>query len=131
MRARSGGGSDAGSPSRSRFAGQEILQVPAPFSHARDSSLRDIDLLTRVAVRYSTATVIASPRTVRPRAFAELSALTGLKTFVTSFAGHIAEEASRQSRQIPPHDMEGSRVERVAVKAFKPRAVSLHKENLG
>jgi hypothetical protein len=45
---------------------------------------------------YSTATIIASPRTaVTTGEFTELSELTGLKTFVTSFAGHIAAVAAR------------------------------------
>jgi len=30
--------------------------------------------------------------------YAELSELTGLKSFITSFAGHIAAEAARSSR---------------------------------
>jgi hypothetical protein len=43
-----------------------------------------------------TATIIASPRTAATAGeFADLSELTGLKTFITSFAGHIAAEASR------------------------------------
>jgi hypothetical protein len=45
---------------------------------------------------YTTATIIASPRkAANTGEFAELSELTGLKTFVTSFAGHIAAEAAR------------------------------------
>jgi hypothetical protein len=45
---------------------------------------------------YSTATILASPRTaVTTGEFANLSELTGLKTFITSFAGHIAAEAAR------------------------------------
>jgi hypothetical protein len=45
---------------------------------------------------YSTATILASPRTAATTGeFVELSELTGLKTFVTSFAGHIAAEAAR------------------------------------
>jgi hypothetical protein len=44
----------------------------------------------------TTATIVASPRTVSANGeFADLSELTSLKTFVTSFAGHIAAEASR------------------------------------
>src|ERR1700691_849877 len=43
---------------------------------------------------YSTATVVASPRTAADSgAYTNLSELTSLKTFVTSFAGHIAAEA--------------------------------------
>jgi Restriction endonuclease XhoI len=45
---------------------------------------------------YTTATVLASPRTAAESgAFTNLSDLTSLKTFVTSFAGHIAAEAAR------------------------------------
>jgi Restriction endonuclease XhoI len=45
---------------------------------------------------YTTATVMASPRTAANTGeFANLSELTSLKTFITSFAGHIAAEASR------------------------------------
>ena len=45
---------------------------------------------------YTTATIMASPRTAATTGeFAELSELTGLKTFITSFAGHIAAEAAR------------------------------------
>ncbi len=47
---------------------------------------------------YTTATVIASPRTAAGTGeYVELSELTGLKTFITSFAGHIAAEAARAS----------------------------------
>jgi hypothetical protein len=45
---------------------------------------------------YTTATIIASPRTAATTGqFSDLSELTGLKTFITSFAGHIAAEAAR------------------------------------
>src|SRR5271166_4847911 len=45
---------------------------------------------------YTTATVLASPRTAANSGdYAELTELTGLKTFITSFAGHIAAEAAR------------------------------------
>ena len=47
---------------------------------------------------YTTATLMASPRTAATTGeFTDLSELTGLKTFVTSFAGHIAAEAARAS----------------------------------
>src|SRR6202789_1927489 len=46
---------------------------------------------------YTTATLLASPRTAADTgAYTDLSELTSLKTFVTSFAGHIAAEAARQ-----------------------------------
>jgi hypothetical protein len=45
---------------------------------------------------YTTATIMASPRTAKDSGeFTELSEMTGLKTFITSFAGHIAAEAAR------------------------------------
>ena len=45
---------------------------------------------------YTAASVIVSPRTaVDTGAFGELSALTGLRTFVTELAGHVAAEAAR------------------------------------
>lgn len=45
---------------------------------------------------YTTATLMASPRRAATTGeYADLSELTGLKTFITSFAGHIAAEAAR------------------------------------
>ena len=45
---------------------------------------------------YTAASVIATPKAaVKSGAYAELSELTGLKSFVSSFAGHIAAEAAR------------------------------------
>ena len=45
---------------------------------------------------YTTATVLLSPRTsVEDGDYSELSEMTGLKTFVTSLAGHAAAEAAR------------------------------------
>lgn len=45
---------------------------------------------------YSAASIITSPRTAAADGcYAELDDMTGLKTFVTSFAGHIAAEAAR------------------------------------
>ena len=47
---------------------------------------------------YTTASLLASPRTAAATGeMAELSDMTGLKTFVTSFAGHIAAEAARSA----------------------------------
>jgi hypothetical protein len=61
-----------------------------------DPRYRDQVVLDAVAGRYTTATVMASPRTAAATGdFVERSELTGLKTFVTSFAGHIAAEAAR------------------------------------
>jgi hypothetical protein len=45
---------------------------------------------------YGAASVITSPRTASTTGeFSELSELTGLKTFVTTLAGHVAAEAAR------------------------------------
>lgn len=46
---------------------------------------------------YTTASVITSPRSAKQTgAYSELSKLTGLTTFATTLAGHIAAEAARQ-----------------------------------
>lgn len=45
---------------------------------------------------YTSASVIASPRSAgKTGTYAELSEMTGIKTFVRSFAAHIAAEAAR------------------------------------
>jgi len=45
---------------------------------------------------YTSASVIASPRSaVKNGAYTELSEMTGIKTFVRSFAAHMAAEAAR------------------------------------
>jgi len=63
------------------------------------SYLARYDILCRKLVQeqlYTTSTLIASPRKAFSNgAFSELSELTGLKTFVTSFAGHITATAAR------------------------------------
>ena len=47
---------------------------------------------------YTTATIMASPRTAASTGeYLELSELTGLKTFITNFAGYIAAEAARDA----------------------------------
>ena len=47
---------------------------------------------------YTAAALLASPQTAAETGeYRELSELTGLKTFVTTFAGHIAAEAARQA----------------------------------
>ena len=63
------------------------------------SYLNRYDVLCQRLVQeqlYTTASILASPRTaVGTGEFQNLSDLTSLKTFVTSFAGHIAAEAAR------------------------------------
>jgi|SRR5215204_2198671 len=52
---------------------------------------------------YTTATVLASPPTAKDTGeYAEISELTSLTTFVTSFAGHIAAEAARSKNSLTP-----------------------------
>lgn len=70
------------------------------FEEFRGASyLERYDLLCQKLVKeqlYSTASVIASPRSAADTGeFFDLSPMTSLKTFVTSFAGHIAAEAAR------------------------------------
>lgn len=63
------------------------------------SYLKRYDILCQRLAKeqlYSSAAVIASPRTAQKSGkFSDMSDLTSFKTFVTSFAGHIAAEASR------------------------------------
>lgn len=63
------------------------------------SYLKRYDLLCQRLVQeqlYTTASVIASKRIAsKTGAYLEMSSMTGLKNFVTSFAGHIAAEAAR------------------------------------
>lgn len=63
------------------------------------SYLKRYDLLCQKLTQeslYTTATLMTTPRTAaRTGAFASLSSMTSLKTFVTSLAGHVAAEAAR------------------------------------
>ena len=63
------------------------------------SYLKRYDLLCQKLVQeqlYTTASLITSPRNAADTGeFLELSAMTGLKTFVTSLAGHVAAAAAR------------------------------------
>jgi len=65
------------------------------------SYLERYDLLCQRLVQeqlYSTAAVLAVQRSaVETGQFSELSPMTGLKTFVTALAGHVAAEAARLS----------------------------------
>lgn len=65
------------------------------------SYLTRYDILCQRLVQeqlYSSASVLVSPRAgVTTGDFSNMSELTSLKTFVTSFAGHIAAEAARGS----------------------------------
>lgn len=63
------------------------------------SYLKRYDILCQRLVKeqlYTTACVIASPRNaVLSGDYADISEMTSVKTFITSFAGHIASEAAR------------------------------------
>lgn len=63
------------------------------------SCIERYNLLGRKLVQeqlYTTTAVLASPQTaIKTGKFSDVSDLTSLKTFVTSFAGHIASEAAR------------------------------------
>lgn len=63
------------------------------------SYLKRYDLLCQRLVQeqlYTTATLIAAERSaVESGKHSQLSSMTGLKSFVTAFAGHIAAEAAR------------------------------------
>jgi hypothetical protein len=56
----------------------------------------ECDLRALRAVLLSTATLVTSPRkAAKTGEFLEMSAMTGLKTFVASLAGHSQAEAAR------------------------------------
>lgn len=65
------------------------------------SYLKRYDVLCQRLVKeqlYTSACLMASPRTAAATGeMSDLSDMTGLKTFVTSFAGHIAAEAARSA----------------------------------
>lgn len=75
------------------------------FDEFRGASYADrYNILCRKLVQerlYSAASVLMSPRSAfEDGAYAELSELTGLRTFVTEFAGHIAAEAARDGLRV-------------------------------
>lgn len=82
------------SPVRDR---SEHFPVRPEFQGA--SYIERYNLLCKKLVQeqlYTTATVLASPHTaIKTGKFSDVSDMTSLKTFVTSFAGHIAAEAAR------------------------------------
>ena len=63
------------------------------------SYLERYDLLCQKLMKerlYTTASIIASPRSAAQSGdYTEITRMTGIKTFVTSLAGHIAAEAAR------------------------------------
>lgn len=85
-------------------ASRSPVRVNSPhfpvFEEFKDASyLQRYDLLCQKLIQeqlYTTASVITSPRAaVRSGEYISLSAMTSLKTFVTSLAGHVASEAAR------------------------------------
>jgi len=72
---------------------------PAFEEFKGSSYLKRYDLLCQRLVQerlYTAATVIAAERSaVDTGEYSQLSSMTGLKSFVTAFAGHIAAEAAR------------------------------------
>lgn len=90
-----------------------VEDAPASRSSVRDTSphfpvfeefksasyLKRYDLLCQKLVQeqlYTTAALITSKRSAAATGkFSEKSAMTGLKTFVTTLAGHVAAEAAR------------------------------------
>jgi type II restriction enzyme len=97
------------------FVGWLMLVEDAPESRSpvRDASphfkvfpefqgasyLKRYDLLCQRLVKeqlYTTASLIASPRSAQQTGeYMELSEMTGLRSFVATFAGHVAAEAAR------------------------------------
>lgn len=75
------------------------LHFPVRSEFQGASYIERYNLLCKKLVQeqlYTTATLIASPKTaIRTGGFSDVSEMTSLKTFVTSFAGHIAAEAAR------------------------------------
>ncbi len=85
---------------RSRCAVRDVSpHFPVLDEFTGASYLDRYDLLCQKLVRerlYTTAAILTSPRVaVESGEFSEISAMTGLKTFVTALAGHVAAEAAR------------------------------------
>lgn len=85
---------------RSRTAVKDRSSHFPVFTEFQGASyLKRYELLCQRLVQeqlYTTATVLSSPREgITTGSYADLSPMTGLKTFVTSLAGHVAAHASR------------------------------------
>lgn len=85
---------------KSRRAVKDVSPHYPVFKEFQGASYAErYNILCRKLVQeqlYTAASVIVSPRTaVNDGAYAYLSDMTGLKTFVTEFAGHVAAEAAR------------------------------------
>ena len=79
------------------------LHFPVLKEFKGTSYLSRYDLLCQKLVKeqlYTTATLITSPRNaVETGEFSEMSSMTGLRTFVTALAGHVAAAAARLDHQ--------------------------------
>ncbi len=86
-------------PESRRPVRDRSLHFPVRPEFQGASYIERYDLLCKKLVQeqlYTTTTVLASPRTAaKTGKFHDVSEMTSLKTFVTSFAGHIAAEAAR------------------------------------
>ncbi len=75
------------------------LHFPVRAEFQGASYIERYNLLCKKLVQeqlYTTTAVLASPQTaIKTGKFSDVSDMTSLKTFVTSFAGHIASEAAR------------------------------------
>ena len=75
------------------------LHFPVRSEFQGASYIERYNLLCKKLVQeqlYTTTAVLASPQTaIKTGKFADVSDMTSLRTFVTSFAGHIAAEAAR------------------------------------
>jgi len=86
-------------PESRRPIADRSLHFPIRAEFQGASYVQRYDLLCKKLVQeqlYTTSTVLASPRTAaKTGKFTEESEMTSLKSFVTTFAGHIAAEAAR------------------------------------
>ena len=86
-------------PASQRAVRCETPHFPVFPAFVGASYLRRYELLCRRLVRerlYTTAAVISSPRSAAATGeYRSQSDMTGLKTFVTSLAGHVAAEAAK------------------------------------
>lgn len=72
------------------------------FRNASYLKLYDVLLCQRLVQEqsYSSATVVATPRDAMSTGeYSELSDMTGLKTFISLLAGHVAAQASRLGKK--------------------------------
>lgn len=85
---------------KSRMPVRDVSKHFSVFEEFKGASyLKRYDLLCQKLVQeqlYTTASLITSPRSAANSGqFSEMSAMTDLKTFVTSLAGHVSAQAAR------------------------------------